>query len=111
MISGAAAYLTEAFVNQNFDFYAKTLSGTPELRVRWKRAITFVEGALGEAIGQIYVQRHFPEAAKVAMLELVDNLIEAYRISINELSWMSLETKAKALDKLAKFTPQDWLSR
>ena len=106
LISGAAAYLTDDFVNQNFDFYAKTLSGTPELRVRWKRAISFVEGALGEAIGQIYVQRHFPEAAKVAMLELVDNLIEAYRISINELTWMGPETKAKALDKLAKFTPK-----
>jgi putative endopeptidase len=78
----------------------------PEIRVRWKRAISFVEGALGEAIGRIYVQRHFPEAAKTAMLELVDNLIEAYRISINELSWMSPETKAKALDKLGKFTPK-----
>jgi putative endopeptidase len=106
LISGAAPYLTDDFVNENFDFYAKTLSGTPEIRVRWKRAISFVEGALGEAIGQIYVQRHFPEAAKVAMLELVDNLIEAYRISINELVWMSPETKVKALDKLAKFTPK-----
>lgn len=106
LISGAAAYLTDDFVNQNFDFYAKTLSGTPEIRVRWKRAISFVEGALGEAIGRIYVERHFPEAAKVAMLELVDNLIEAYRISINELPWMSPETKAKAQDKLAKFTPK-----
>ena len=106
LISGAAAYLPEEFVNQNFDFYAKTLSGTPEIRVRWKRAISFVEGALGEAIGSIYVQRHFPEAAKVAMLDLVANLIEAYRISINELSWMSPETKAKALAKLAKFTPK-----
>ena len=106
LISGAAAYLPEEFVNQNFDFYAKTLSGTPEIRVRWKRAISFVEGALGEAIGSIYVQRHFSEAAKVAMLDLVDNLIEAYRISINELSWMSPETKAKALAKLAKFTPK-----
>ncbi len=106
LISGAAAYLTDDFVNQNFDFYAKTLSGTPEIRVRWKRAISFVEGALGEAIGQIYVKRHFPEAAKVAMLELVDNLIEAYRISINELSWMSPETKTKALEKLGKFTPK-----
>jgi putative endopeptidase len=106
LISGAAAYLPDEFVNQNFDFYAKTLSGTPEIRVRWKRAISFVEGALGEAIGRIYVQRHFPEAAKTAMLELVDNLIEAYRISINDLSWMSPETKAKALDKLGKFTPK-----
>ena len=106
LISGAAAYLTDDFVNQNFDFYSKTLSGTPEIRVRWKRAISFVEGALGEAIGQIYVKRHFPEAAKVAMLELVDNLIQAYRISINELSWMSPETKTKALEKLGKFTPK-----
>ena len=106
LISGAAAYLPEEFVNQNFDFYAKTLSGTPEIRVRWKRAISFVQGALGEAIGSIYVERHFPEAAKVAMLDLVANLIEAYRISITELSWMSPETKAKALEKLAKFTPK-----
>jgi putative endopeptidase len=106
LISGAAAYLPEEFVNQNFEFYAKTLSGTPEIRVRWKRAISFVQGALGEAIGSIYVQRHFPEAAKVAMLDLVANLIEAYRVSITELSWMSPETKAKALEKLAKFTPK-----
>ena len=106
LISGAAPYLTDDFIIENFNFYAKTLSGTPEIRLRWKRAISFVEGALGEAIGQIYVKRHFPEAAKVAMLELVDNLIEAYRISINELSWMSPETKVKALDKLAKFTPK-----
>jgi putative endopeptidase len=106
LISGAAPYLTDDFINENFNFYAKTLSGTPEIRLRWKRAISFVEGALGEAIGQIYVKRHFPEAAKVAMLELVDNLTQAYRISINELSWMSPETKVKALDKLAKFTPK-----
>jgi len=106
LISGSAAYLTDDFVNQNFDFYAKTLSGTPEIRVRWKRAISFVEGALGEAIGRIYVQRHFPESSKVAMLKLVDNLIEAYRVSINELAWMSPETKEKALDKLKKFTPK-----
>jgi putative endopeptidase len=106
LISGAAAYLPEEFVNQNFEFYAKTLSGTPEIRVRWKRAISFVQGALGEAIGSIYVQRHFSEAAKVAMLDLVANLIAAYRVSITELSWMSPETKAKALEKLAKFTPK-----
>ena len=106
LISGAAAYLPEEFVNQNFEFYAKTLSGTPEIRVRWKRAISFVQGALGEAIGSIYVQRHFPEGAKVAMLDLVANLIEAYHLSITELSWMSPETKARALEKLAKFTPK-----
>ena len=106
LISGASAYLPEEFVNQNFDFYAKTLSGTPEIRVRWKRAISFVQGALGEAIGSIYVQRHFSAGGKVAMLDLVANLIEAYRVSITELSWMSPETKTKALEKLAKFTPK-----
>ena len=99
LVSASAAYLTDDIVLQNFDFYAKTLSGTPEIRVRWKRAITFVEGALGEAIGQIYVQRHFPQAAKVAMLELVDNLIEAYRISINPVQGTRRDTSSDKADK------------
>ena len=66
----------------NFDFYGKTLTGTPELRARWKRGVSLVEGALGEAVGRIYVERHFPPAAKTAMDVLVANLIEAYRDSI-----------------------------
>ena len=106
LISGSAAYLSRAFVEQNFDFYGKTLSGTPELRERWKRGVSLVEGALGEAIGQEYVARHFPPLAKERMTRLVANLIEAYRVDIAKLSWMSTETKALALDKLNKFTPK-----
>lgn len=106
VISGSAAYLNDAIVQQNFAFYGTTLSGTPQIRERWKRAVSLVEGSLGEAIGRIYVERHFPPAAKLAMNELVDNLIEAYRISISELDWMSPATKAKAQEKLTKFTPK-----
>ena len=106
VISGSAAYLSADLVNQNFSFYGKTLSGTPELRERWKRAVSLVEGSLGEAVGKVYVEQHFPAAAKAAMEKLVANLIEAYRVSINEIDWMSATTKAKALDKLGKFRPK-----
>ncbi|CAB4833122.1 unannotated protein [freshwater metagenome] len=106
VISGSAAYLSADLVNQNFSFYGKVLSGTPELRERWKRAVSLVEGSLGEAVGKVYVEQHFPAAAKVAMEKLVANLIEAYRVSINEIDWMSATTKAKALDKLGKFRPK-----
>ena len=105
LISGSAAYLSANFVEENFAFYGRTLSGTPELRERWKRGVSLVEGALGEAIGQEYVARHFPPEAKERMLKLVHNLIEAYRVDISNLTWMSDETRAKALDKLNKFTP------
>ena len=106
IISGSAPYLSSDLVNQNFAFYGKTLSGTPELRERWKRAVSIVEGSLGEAVGKVYVEQHFPPDAKNRMEELVANLIEAYRISINALDWMSQETKIKALEKLGKFTPK-----
>ena len=106
IISGSAPYLSSDLVNQNFDFYGKTISGTPELRERWKRAVSLVEGSLGEAVGKVYVEKHFPLEAKKRMEQLVDNLIEAYRVSINEIDWMSQETKAKALEKLGKFTPK-----
>ncbi len=106
VISGSAAYLSNDLVSQNFSFYGKTLSGTPELRERWKRAVSLVEGSLGEAVGKVYVEQHFPVAAKVAMEKLVANLIEAYRVSINEIDWMSATTKAKALEKLGKFRPK-----
>lgn len=106
VIRSSAAYLSSDFVDANFDFYGRTLTGTPELRERWKRGVSFVEGAMGEAVGRIYVERHFPPAAKDAMDELVANLVEAYRRSISELDWMGEETRAKALDKLAKFTPK-----
>jgi putative endopeptidase len=106
IISGAAPYLSDDFTNENFAFFGKTLSGTPELRERWKRAVSMIEGSLGEAVGKVYVQKYFPPEAKARMENLVANLIEAYRISINELAWMSPETKVKALEKLGKFRPK-----
>lgn len=105
-LRSAAPYLSSAFVERNFDFYGRTLSGTPELRARWKRAVSFVEGSAGEAVGERYVARHFPPASKEAMLELVDHLIEAYRQSITALDWMTEETKARAFDKLRTFRPK-----
>ncbi len=106
VISGSASYLNSEIVDENFAFYGTTLSGTPQLRERWKRGVALVEGSLGEAIGKIYVERHFPPAAKARMEGLVANLIEAYRQSINGLEWMSQETKTKAIAKLEKFRPK-----
>ena len=103
IISGSAAYLTDDLVNQNFAFYGTTLSGTPQIRERWKRGVSLVQGSLGEAIGKVYVDLYFPAQAKNEMLELVDNLKIAYHQSIETLPWMSDATKAKALEKLAKF--------
>ncbi len=106
VITGSASYLNSEIVDENFAFYGTTLSGTPQLRERWKRGVALVEGSLGEAIGKIYVERHFPPAAKARMEGLVANLIEAYRQSINGLEWMSQETKTKAIAKLEKFRPK-----
>jgi putative endopeptidase len=106
IIRSNAGYLSDEFVAANFDFYGRTLTGTPELRARWKRGVSLVEGALGELVGKVYVERHFPAAAKQSMDVLVANLIEAYRQSIHGLAWMSETTREKALDKLAKFTPK-----
>jgi len=106
VISGAAPYLNDAIVQQNFHFYGTTLNGTPQLRDRWKRAVSVVESAIGEAVGRVYVERHFPPASKAAMEKLVENLVEAYRQSISNLEWMSQPTKEKALEKLNKFTPK-----
>jgi putative endopeptidase len=106
VIHSAAPFLPADFVEANFDFYGRTLTGTPTQRERWKRGVSVVESALGEAIGQIYVDRHFPEEAKAYMDVLVGNLVEAYRQSISELEWMSSATKERALEKLDKFTPK-----
>ena len=106
LLSSAASALSSEFVNENFAFYGTILSGTPELKARWKRGVSLVEGSLGEAVGQIYVGRHFPPAAKTRMVTLVANLIEAYRVDIAALNWMSPETKARAFEKLDKFTPK-----
>lgn len=105
-IRSAAPYLSSPFVEANFDFYGRTLSGTPELRARWKRAVAFVEGGIGEAVGREYVARHFPPAAKAAMDELVGNLLAAYRQSIAKLDWLGEETKQKAYGKLETFRPK-----
>ena len=105
-IASLAPYLSKDFVDTNFAFYGTTLSGTPAIRDRWKRGVALVEGALGEAVGQLYVAEHFPESHKAHMESLVANLIEAYRSSIAGLGWMSLGTKEKALEKLAAFTPK-----
>ena len=106
LVSASAAFLTDDIVQQNFEFYAKTLSGTPQIRDRWKRGVSVTQGALGEAIGKVYVEKYFPEKAKSEMKVLVDFLLEAYRISIIDLPWMSEATKKKALEKLTKFTPK-----
>ena len=106
VIGSAASLLSENFVNERFAFYGTKLTGAPVNRARWKRAVSLVEGSLGELIGQIYVEKHFPMAAKKTMEELVSYLIEAYRQSIHNLDWMSAETKKKALVKLDKFTPK-----
>jgi len=106
LVTARAPYLTDDVVEANFDFYGRTLSGAQEVRERWKRGVALVEGALGEAVGQEYVARHFPPTHKERMDELVANLVAAYRESITELDWMTDETKAKALTKLEKFTPK-----
>ncbi|MEV4950897.1 M13 family metallopeptidase [Paenarthrobacter nitroguajacolicus] len=106
VLSSAAPYLSSAFVSTNFDFYGTTLSGTPQNRERWKRGVAVVEAALGEAVGQIYVDRHFPAGHKARMETLVSNLIEAYRESISSLGWMGEETKKEALKKLDAFRPK-----
>ena len=102
-LNSRANALDEAIDKQNFEFYGKTLSGTEEQRAPWRRAVTTVNGLLGEVVGKVYVKKHFPPEAKQRMLELVGNLIKAYDQSIKELDWMSGETKAQALDKLSKF--------
>jgi putative endopeptidase len=114
VVSAAAPYLSSAFVDANFAFYGTTLSGTPRIKDRWKRGVAVVEAALGEAVGQIYVARHFPEGNKARMQGLVANLIEAYRESITGLEWMGEETKLEALKKLDSFRakigyPDKWI--
>ena len=106
VLSSSAPYLSSAFVSTNFDFYGTTLSGTPQNKERWKRGVAVVEAALGEAVGQIYVDRHFPAGHKARMETLVSNLIEAYRESISSLGWMGEETKKEALKKLDAFRPK-----
>ena len=106
VVHGHAANLGQPFVDENFRFYGKRLTGAQENRPRWKRGVSAVEAALGEAVGKIYVEKTFPPEAKQRMEALVKNLIAAYREDIQTLEWMTPETRQKALDKLAKFTPK-----
>jgi putative endopeptidase len=110
----ASDYLDGRFVDAVFAFYGTHLRGTPEIKDRWKRAVALVEGALGEAVGREYVQRHFPAEAKEKMLSLVSTLLEAYAASIESLEWMTGQTRARALEKLSLFTtkvgyPDEWI--
>lgn len=106
VIRARAALLTDDVVAADFEFYGRRLSGTEEIRARWKRGVSVVEALMGDALGRLYVQRHFPPHAKARMDELVANLREAYRVSIDELDWMTPQTREKALAKLDKFTPK-----
>ena len=106
LVSDTAPYLSSAFVDANFAFYGRLLSGAPELRERWKRGVGAVESLLGEAVGELYVERHFPPEAKERMDELVANVVEAFRRDFGELAWMGPDTRARALDKLDTFLPK-----
>ena len=113
LLDNSANYLSDDFVNQNFDFFGKTLSGRQELQPRWKRVLSVTSGSLGEAIGQLYVEKHFPPQAKERMVTLVENLRLAFADRIKNLDWMSDETKVKALEKLDAITvkvgyPDEW---
>lgn len=105
VIIGTAILLSHDYDVANFDFYGKVLSGTTQQRDRWRRGVSLVNGVCGEDVGREYVKRHFPESSKQRMGQLVDNLIDAYRVSITNSDWLGEETKAKALEKLSKFTP------
>lgn len=106
LLRSSAAYLSDEFVNEKFNFYGRTLTGAEEIKERWKRGVSLVEAGMGEAVGQLYVERHFKPEAKAQMDKLVQYLIEAYRQSIEQLDWMTDETKQRALEKLSKFNPK-----
>lgn len=113
VIDAASPYLSDTFVNANFEFYGKAMSGVKQNRPRWKRSVDAVSAALGEAVGEVYVKKYFPAEAKKRMLDLVNNLMTSFGERIQALEWMSDTTKAKALDKLKAFTvkigyPDKW---
>ena len=113
ILDAAAPYLSTDFVDAHFDFHSKALAGIPEQKPRWKRGVRTVEGALGEVVGKLYVEKYFPPEAKQRMEQLVQNLIRAFGQSIDELTWMTDATKERAQEKLSKFTvkigyPNKW---
>ena len=104
LVHQAAPYLSSDFVNENFSFYSATLSGVKELRPRWKRVLVHIENAIGESLGELYVEKTFPPAAKQKAQDMVKNLLAAMGDRINGVDWMSAETKTAALKKLSTFT-------
>lgn len=106
LLRTSASSLNEALDQKNFEFYSKELTGVTEMRPMWRRGVSTVNGTLGELVGKVYVQEHFPPEAKERMEVLVGNLLKAYEASIKELDWMGEETKVQALDKLSKFDPK-----
>lgn len=114
LINSASSYLSDDFSKENFEFYGKIMSGSEEQSPRWKRAVDVVNSSLGMAVGRIYCDKYFHEDAKKRMEKLVDNLLKAYSERINNLDWMSEETKAKAQEKLSAFYvkvgyPNKWI--
>jgi putative endopeptidase len=112
-VDAFAPYLNAALVQRHFDFYGRTLSGTPDLKPRWKRGLAETEAAMGDLLGKVYVSKHFPPQAKARMDQLVANLLKAFDSSIDELEWMSPETRRQAHAKIAGFTvkigyPEKW---
>ena len=106
LLNSQASRLSRDLDNRNFEFYGKALRGSEEQRPDWKRAVGVVDAGLGELVGKVYVEKHFPPEAKARMDVLVANLVKAYQDSVKALDWMSEETKAEALDKLSKFEPK-----
>ena len=105
-LTDAAPYLPKQFVDTHFEMFGKTLSGTPEIRARWKRAVDEISGTMGEAVGQIYVAKYFTPETKARADQLVKNLLQAMGQRLDALTWMSAETKAKAKQKLATYNPK-----
>src|SRR5215471_15842018 len=100
-IEQASNFLPKAFVDEHFNFFGKALNGIPELRARWERAADYTNAALGDAVGKLYVQRYFPPETKTKVKAMVDDLTKAFGVRIDQLTWMSPETKKKAKEKLA----------
>ena len=114
LIRSASPYLSTPFVNASFDFYGRKLTGVEKIQPRWKRVLNVENDVLGEAVGQLYVEKYFPPENKKKALEIVHNLLKSMKQRIEQLDWMTADTKAKALDKLSSFKakigyPDKWI--